>query len=90
MASITLDAAAAKMFGTYFTGRILSFDEFAADAYADIVATRRRLGRSFATLDAQIAAIARSRGAAVATRNIADFAECGIEVIDPWNTGARR
>jgi plasmid stability protein len=31
------------------------------------------------------AAIARSIGAAVATRNVADFDDCGIEVIDPWN-----
>jgi predicted nucleic acid-binding protein len=33
---------------------------------------------------AQIAAIARSRGAAVATRNIDDFAGCGIAVVSPW------
>jgi predicted nucleic acid-binding protein len=41
-------------------------------------------GRPIATLDAQIAAIARSHGAAVATRNVPDFADCGIDVIDPW------
>jgi predicted nucleic acid-binding protein len=34
--------------------------------------------------DAQIAAIARSRGAAVATRNVEDFAGCGIAVVSPW------
>jgi toxin FitB len=35
-------------------------------------------------LDAQIAAIAQSRGAAIATRNISDFQDCGVELIDPW------
>jgi predicted nucleic acid-binding protein len=34
--------------------------------------------------DARIAAIARSRGAAVATRNIEDFANCDLVLIDPW------
>jgi predicted nucleic acid-binding protein len=34
--------------------------------------------------DAQIAAIARSRAAALATRNSNDFEHCGIRVIDPW------
>ena len=31
-----------------------------------------------------IAAIARSRGASLATRNVRDFADCGVTVIDPW------
>jgi predicted nucleic acid-binding protein len=30
------------------------------------------------------AATARAQGAAIATRNTADFAGCGIAVIDPW------
>ena len=38
-----------------------------------------------AQADAQIAAIAGSRGAAPATRNVADFESCGIRVIDPWH-----
>jgi hypothetical protein len=34
-------------------------------------------------LDARIAAIARSRGDAPATRNVADGEGCGIEIVDP-------
>jgi predicted nucleic acid-binding protein len=49
-----------------------------------IAAARRRAGRPITEADAQIAAIARSRDAAVATRNIADLADCGVVVIDPW------
>ena len=41
-------------------------------------------GRPVSQADGQIAAIARSRGMAVATRNIGDFDDMGIEIIDPW------
>jgi predicted nucleic acid-binding protein len=66
------------MLGEDFTGRILPFDSAAAVAFAEIAATRRQAGRPIAQADAQIAAIARSRGAALATRNVPDFEECGI------------
>ncbi len=67
-----------------FDGRILPFDSAAARAYADIAATRRSAGRIVAPADGQIAAIARARGMAVATRNVRDFEDTGIEVVDPW------
>jgi hypothetical protein len=47
-------------------------------------AARRRLGRPISHFDAQIVAIARSRAAALATPNVADFADCGVTVLDPW------
>ncbi|MGH2520300.1 MAG: hypothetical protein ACRDF8_10880 [Chloroflexota bacterium] len=34
--------------------------------------------------DAQIAAICQARGAALATRNVANFDGTGVEIIDPW------
>jgi predicted nucleic acid-binding protein len=67
-----------------FVGRILPFDSAAAVALAEIAATRRQAGRPIAQADAQIAAIARSRGAALATRNVSDFFGCGIKVVNPW------
>jgi len=79
-----LEVAAHAMFARDFAGHILPFDSTAAQAFADIVATRRRIGRPISQADAQIAAIARSRGAKVATRNIEDFKACGIALIDPW------
>ena len=42
--------------------------------------------RLAAQADVQIAAIACSRGATLATRNVADFEGCGVEVINPWST----
>ena len=67
-----------------FAGRVLPFDSAAAQEYALIAAARRAEGRSINHADCQIAAIARSRGAAVATRDNADFEGSGIEVINPW------
>jgi predicted nucleic acid-binding protein len=42
--------------------------------------------RQFGHADAQIAAITRVHGAKLATRNVRDFADCGmLDVIDPWS-----
>lgn len=67
-----------------FRGRILPFDSAAADQYARIGAARKAAGRPISQFDCQIAAVARAHGAAIATRNTDDFADCGVEVIDPW------
>jgi len=80
----TLADAVATVCERTFAGRILPFDGAAAIVYAELAAARRRAGRPVFPLDAQIAAIARSRGATLATRNVTDFADCGIAVIDPW------
>jgi len=55
-----------------------------AAAYAEIVASRQRIGRPINDFDAQIAAIARSHNMALATRNGSDFESIGLRVIDPW------
>ncbi|MDE2787813.1 MAG: type II toxin-antitoxin system VapC family toxin [Chloroflexota bacterium] len=70
----------------YFEDRILPFDSAAAKIYAEIYASRRRRGRPISLQDCQIAAIARSTGMAIATRNVSDFTDCGIELINPWST----
>jgi len=67
-----------------FAERVLSFDVASAEHYADLVAERDRHGRPISTADGQIAAICRSHHARLATRNVRDFGEVGIEVIDPW------
>jgi toxin FitB len=77
----TLAEAARTAFETIFSGRILPFDSSSAQAYAEIAVARRQAGRPIAQADAQIAAIVRSRGAMLATRNVPDFEECGIDVV---------
>ena len=65
-------------------GRILPFDSAAALSYASIAAARRSAGRPIAQADCQIASIAHTRGATVATRNTLDFEGCEIDLINPW------
>jgi predicted nucleic acid-binding protein len=70
-----------------FRGLVLPFDERASVRYADVVTGRERIGRPIRVADAQIAAICRDLGAILATRNIADFEETGIELVNPWKLG---
>jgi predicted nucleic acid-binding protein len=76
--------AAKRIFAEDFAGQLLSFDSDAADMYAEIAASRRMAGKPISQFDAMIAAMARSRGASLATRNAKDFDYCGIEIVDPW------
>jgi predicted nucleic acid-binding protein len=62
----------------------LPFEEEAARAFPEIAAGRRAEGRPLAEFDAQIAAVARSRRAILATRNVADFEGCGVRLVNPW------
>ena len=72
------------MLTDFFDGRVLSFDIPAEREYARMLADRRVVGRSLPMHDGMIAAIAYSNGAAVATRNVPDFTDCGVSVINPW------
>jgi predicted nucleic acid-binding protein len=63
---------------------VLSFDSDAADLYAEIAASRRMAGKPISQFDAMIVAMARSRGASLATRNGKDFEDCGVPVVNPW------
>ena len=83
-ATTPIAEAADRAFGGLFAGRVLPFDSDAARAYAEIAATCWAAGRPVSQADGQIAAIARSRGMAVATRNVRDFADMRIDLIDPW------
>ena len=67
-----------------FHGRVLPFDERASIRYAEVVTGREQISRPIGVADAQIAAICRDLGATLATRNIPDFEETGIELINPW------
>ena len=75
-----LRAMLEKLFGS----RILPFDTPCAAAYAELVSQGRYRGLAVAVQDGQIAAIAKSRGFAVATRDVGPFMAAGLEVINPW------
>ena len=63
---------------------ILPFDVEAALLYGPLVAAKERVGIAMDPMDAQIACIAACRGAMIATRNERDFADCGVQLVNPW------
>ena len=77
--------ATARLLGEGLGGRVLPFDRAAASAYGELAARRRTAGKPVATADAQIAAIAKARGALLlATRDTTGFQGCGVSLFDPW------
>lgn len=66
---------------TLFAGRILSFDEKAALAWARLMADGKAKGRPRSGLDTIIAAVAAAHDCVVVTDNEKDFE--GIEIINP-------
>jgi len=79
-----LEAAMSRWLDLGFADRILPFDSSAARAYAVIASSRRHACRPIGEADCQIAAISRSHGAVLVTRNVRDFEDTGVDVVDPW------
>lgn len=78
-----LKATADDVFAA-FEDQVLPFDAAAATHYPVIVARRDRAGLPIDGFDAQIASICHTHDGALATRNIKDFQDTGVDVIDPW------
>ncbi len=79
-----LTAAADSLFSET-QERLLSFDAKSADRYGELVAAREGAGRRISVADAIIASIAWVHRAGLATRNVADFEHCGIQVVNPYD-----
>jgi predicted nucleic acid-binding protein len=80
----SLLSAATDLFAA-FGDFIQPFDAPAATWFGPVMVRRASRGLPIEGFDAQIAAICRARGAALATRNVKDFLETGVDVIDPWS-----
>jgi predicted nucleic acid-binding protein len=65
-------------------GRVIDFDTEAALSAGDIYARLRTVGKLIDVRDIQIAGVTASRQATLVTRNAKDFANTGINLIDPW------
>ena len=66
---------------------VLTFDVEAALLYGPLVASKEQAGIAIDPMDAQLACIAASHGAMIATRNERDFADCGALLVNPWRHG---
>jgi predicted nucleic acid-binding protein len=62
-----------------YSARILPVDDAVATTWGQLMAQRTR-----PVADALIAATARVNNKVLVTRNVADFADSGVPVLDPW------
>lgn len=65
--------------------RILPIDLRVARRWGELAAHARDRGRPLPVTDGLIAATAQVHGLAVITRNVKDFRETGVMLIDPWH-----
>ncbi len=80
-----LTVAFEQLLTDWFEDHVIVFDRVCAIACADIRVRCETAGRPIAIADAMIAATAMAHGAILATRNVNDFAACGITVRNPWD-----
>jgi toxin FitB len=81
---VELDRLVTNAEDDLFANRILPLDRESAHEFGRVVAKRFSLGRPILPMDALIAAIAIANGMAVATRDLNDFADLGINLINPF------
>ena len=80
-----LESAFDKLLLEDLEGRVLDFDQPAAEAAARLAAGRQRKGQTIDMRDTQIAGIVIARRAELATRNVSHFSGLNVEVINPWD-----
>ena len=85
----TLEQSFARLLQEDLENRILDFDSSAAGEAATLAAARQKAGRAIDFRDTQIAGIALSRHASIATRNVRHFQGLKISVVDPWKASGR-
>ena len=85
-----LDRWVHQLESEHFVDRILPVDQQAAHVFGRIVTRRERSGRPIKPMDALIASVAINYGLAVATRDVQDFADLGLELINPFVASTER
>lgn len=67
-----------------FAGRILPVDAAVADRWGLLAASARREGKSLSTIDGLLAATAFHHNLTIVSRNVTDFANVRVQVLNPW------
>ena len=70
----------------FFAGRVFSVTEDVLVRWKTMVAEGRKRGRTFSQPDLFIAAIAALEDLVVVTRDVDQFVEAGVPVLDPWSS----
>ena len=72
-------------FKTWFEDRVLPVDANIVRRWASLTAERQKRGIPLANFDGLIAATALQHGLSLATRDVKDFRELGLTLVDPWH-----
>jgi toxin FitB len=67
-----------------FSGRILPIDAAVADRWGFLAADAKRKGKALSTIDALLVATALHYNLTVVSRNVSDFANTQVPVLNPW------
>lgn len=67
-----------------FSGRILPIDVLIADRWGLLAAEAKRKGRTLSAIDGLLAATALHRNLTLVTRNVSDFADTYVQLLNPW------
>jgi predicted nucleic acid-binding protein len=67
-----------------FSGRILPIDLVVADRWGLLAAEAKRRGQPLSTIDALLAATALHHGLTIVSRNVSDFANAQVQILNPW------
>ena len=68
----------------WFSGRILPVTQTVAERWGMLTAASRQRGIAVSVVDGLLAATALESGLTLATRNVRDFADLGVPIINPW------
>ncbi len=71
-----------------FENRILAFDQKVSEVWAHMTVRAETQGKSMGAYDSIIAATARAHECKLVTRNVRDFANAGIDVLNPWSSSS--
>ena len=69
----------------WFVGRLLAIDESIVNRWAPLMAARKLQGKPLDILDGLLAATALHHNLVLATRNVKDFDELGVGILNPWD-----
>ena len=69
-----------------FSGRVLSVDVEIADRWGLFTAAAKGRGRPLSVIDGLLAATALHHNLAIVSRNVSDFSNVPVPVINPWKS----
>jgi predicted nucleic acid-binding protein len=67
-----------------FSGRILPIDAAVADRWGLLAASAKRSGKALSSIDGLLAATAIHHNLTIVSRNVSDFANTYVPVVNPW------